>query len=287
MFRFLTFLSIGAYFNLAFAKPSLPFHYTETGNLKAPSIVFVHAFPMNEKMWDAQVEALKKNYRVLTIDIRGFGKSKPTHPYTLEFVVDDIIALLDHLKIEKTVLCGLSMGGFVGLRAAQRNPERFNGIVLANTKSEPDLDSSKMGRYKGIKLIEEKGLSVFVDEFITKSLAQSTVGNQSPVFIKAKEIALRNKISGVEAGLLALTSRTDTTPDLDKIKIPTLILHGELDTVIPMASAKALNEKIPGSKFYVIPKAGHLSNLDKPDEFNAKLLEFLKRLNLEVTANSI
>lgn len=270
---FVIFCSLSAY-----TKP-LPFHYTETGNLRGPSVVFVHAFPMNEKMWDDQVAALKKDYRVITLDIRGFGKSKLSHPYTLEFVVDDVITLLDHLKIEKTVLCGLSMGGFVALRAVQRNPERFRGIVLADTKSEPDLDSSRLGRYKGIKLIEEKGLSEFVDEFITKSLAPSLDGKKPSTFLKAKKIAMNNKISGVQAGLLALTSRTDTSADLGKIQTPTLILQGELDAVIPMSSAKALNEKIAGSKFFIISKAGHLSNLENPKEFNERLIEFLTGLN--------
>jgi len=256
----------------------ISFHYTETGNLRGPAVVFVHAFPMSEKMWDDQVAALQKDYRVITLDIRGFGQSKLHHPYTLEFVVDDVIALLDHLKIEKTVLCGLSMGGFVGLRAVQRNPDRFRGLVLADTKSEPDLDSSKIGRYKGIKSIEEKGLSAFVDEFVGKSLAPSVDGEKSLIFVKAKKIAMKNKVSGVEAGLLALTSRTDTSADLGKIQVPTLILQGELDAVILMTSAKLLNEKIQGSKFSVIPKAGHLSNLDNPKEFNSKLIEFLEGL---------
>lgn len=279
MSRLLTVLLILFSFDFALPKAVPSFHYTEVGNPKRLAVLLIHAFPMNEKMWDQQVAALKKDYRVLTLDIRGFGRSELNHPYTLEFVVDDVIELLDHLKIDKAVICGLSMGGFVALRAVQRNPERFRGVVLADTKSEPDLDSSRLGRYKGIRLIEEKGLSVFVDEFISKSLAPMPDGKKSPTFTTAKSIAMANKVSGVEAGLLALTTRTDTSPELGKIQVPTLILQGELDSVIPMEAAKALNEKIRDSKLIVIPGAGHLSNLDNPQEFNAKLSAFLMGLD--------
>lgn len=258
---------------------ALPFHYTDTGNPQGSAVMFVHAFPLTEQMWEDQVTALKKDYRILTLDIRGFGQSELGHPYTLESVVDDVISLLDHLKIQKSVLCGLSMGGYVALRTVQRNPDRFRALILADTKSEPDLDSSKLGRYKAIQAIEEKGLAAFVDDFIGKSVAPPTDGTKSSAFVRAQKIALTNKASAVEAGLLALISRTDTTADLGKINIPTLILQGELDSVIPMSSAKDLNQKIPGSKFFVISKAGHLSNLDNPQEFNAKLVEFLAGLD--------
>ena len=257
---------------------TLPFHFTDTGNPQGPSVVFVHAFPMSEKMWDDQVSALKKDYRILTFDVRGFGRSELRHPYTLEFVVDDLISMIDHLKIEKTVLCGLSMGGYVALRAVQRNPNRFHALVLADTTSEPDSDSAKLGRYKAIQTIEEKGLATFVDEFIAKSLAPHADQKKSPAFARAHEIAMANNPAALEAGLLALISRTDTSADLGKIKIPTLILHGDQDSVIPLSAATALNQKIPGSKIFVITQAGHLSNLDNPQEFNAKLIEFLAAL---------
>ena len=101
-------------------------NFQEFGSENEASIFFLHAFPFSQHMWHEQVMALKKSFRVMTFDIRGLGKSKISHPYTLEFIVDDLIALMDNRKIKKTILCGLSMGGYVALRAVERHPERFS-----------------------------------------------------------------------------------------------------------------------------------------------------------------
>jgi 3-oxoadipate enol-lactonase len=263
------------------ASPSLKLahvSYSETGNSQGIPIVFIHAFPLNKKMWDGQAAFLKNDARVITFDIRGLGDSELTSPYTLEFVVDDLISLLDQLKIKKAVVCGLSMGGFVALRAVERNPERFMGLILADTKSEPDSDTSKLGRYQALKTIQEKGQATFVDTFLKSALAPTTLKNQPAILKQSKDLAEMNNASGISAAVLALTSRTDTTPELGKIHVPTMILQGEFDTVIPLASAQSLHDKIPKSTFFIIPSAGHLSNLENPDQFNSHLSQFIHDL---------
>lgn len=250
--------------------------YTDSGKQDGTPVLFIHAFPLNQQMWADQVEALKNNFRVITFDVRGLGKSELTGPYTLEFIVDDVINLLDKLKIKKVVVCGLSMGGYVALRAIQRNPDRFMGLVLADTKSEPDTDASKLGRYNAIKTINEKGLSFYANSFLQSSIAQTTQEDRSKILAKAMSMAESNSPNAVSAAALALISRTDTSADLAKINVPTLILQGEFDSVIPMAAAKSLNEKIKNSVLAVIPNAGHLSNLENPAAFNEQLLVFLK-----------
>jgi len=252
----------------AIASPAV--NYTDGGKKQGVPVVFIHAFPLNQRMWDDQVSVLKHSARVVTFDIRGLGKSKSQGPYTLEFVVDDLISLMDQLKIDKAVVVGLSMGGFVALRAAERNPDRILGLVLADTKAEADSDKSKLGRYEALKVIKDKGLKTLVEDFVKKSLSPDTKAFKDTV-----DIAMKNSADGVSAALLALTSRTDTTAGLASIHVPTVILQGENDMVIPLESAKVLNEKIPGSRFFIIPKAGHLSNLDNPQAFNVKLTEFV------------
>ena len=247
--------------------------YVDTGNPHGVPVVLVHAFPLNQRMWDSQVAALKKLNRVI---IRGLGKSDLESPYTLEFVVDDLIEILDRLKIDKTVICGLSMGGFVALRAIERNPERFSGLVLADTKSEPDSDISKIGRYKALKTIQEQGLNTFVEGFLKSSLTPETLTQRPQIFENAKSVAETNTSAGVSAALLALTSRTDTSGSLSEIRVPTLILQGEFDSVIPLDSAKSLHDKIKGSTFSIVTKAGHLSNLENPEFFNKQLLSFMR-----------
>jgi 3-oxoadipate enol-lactonase len=254
---------------------SLHIDYRDTGNPNGTPIVLIHAFPMNQRMWDLQVEFLQQTARVITFDIRGLGKSELRGPYTLEFIVDDLIALLDQLKIKKAIVCGLSMGGFVALRAAERNPERILGLVLADTKSEPDSDFSKLGRYRALKSIQEQGAKAYVNDFVRSGLAAGTISDRKDVFQGVKAIAESNRSEGVQAAILALTSRLDTTSGLSQIKVPTLILHGELDSVIPSSEAKLMHQKIEGSQFLIVPNAGHLSNLDNPDFFNERLKQFI------------
>lgn len=249
--------------------------YSDTETKSATTVILIHAYPLNKNMWTDQIEKLKGDFRVLALDIRGFGKSELRTPYTLENIVDDVIDLMNEKKIDKAIIAGLSMGGFVALRAIERNPERFQALILADTKSEPDSDESKLGRHIGLVKIEEDGVNKFTDSFIENALAQETMAKKPNVFIQASSIAKENKKEGVGAGLLALTSRTDTTAGLSKIKVPTLIIQGEFDTVIPMKAAVALNKKIKGSKLVVIPRVGHLSNLEDPEAFNRALIEFV------------
>ena len=257
------------------AESAFKLNYRDAGNPSGIPIVLVHAFPLSQGMWDAQVVALGKTARVITFDVRGFGGERAPEPYTLEFVVDDLIGLLDRLKIHKAVICGLSMGGFVALRAAERNPERVRALVLADTKSGPDSDSSKLGRYEALKTIRDRGLPIFLEPFLKRSLASETLADKPQVVEAARRLMEANSPAGVSAALLALTSRTDTTPSLGKIGVPTLIIHGEEDAVFPVAEARALQARIPGAQIFLIPGAGHLSNLEAPQAFNERMVRFL------------
>lgn len=249
--------------------------YSDTETKSETTVILIHAYPLNKNMWADQIEVLKKDFRVLALDIRGFGKSDLKFPYTLENIVDDVIDLMNFQKINQAIIAGLSMGGFVALRAIERNPERFQALILANTKSESDSDEAKLGRYKGLVKIDKEGVNEFTDSFIKNALSKETMAEKPKVFARASSIANESKKEGIAAGLLALTSRTDTTEGLSSIKVPTLIIQGEFDSVIPMKAAVALNEKIKGSKLVIVPRVGHLSNLEDPEAFNRALIEFV------------
>lgn len=249
--------------------------FTNTGKSTGIPVVLIHAFPMNKTMWDDQIKALEEEFRVITFDIRGLGQSKSHYPYTMEFIVDDLIELLDQLKIQKAVIGGLSMGGYIAQRAYQRNPERVSALILANTKSEADNDEGKLARYKAIKTIDEKGLPIFLESFLKNAMAPDA----SLIAVdRATNIAKSNSPEAVCAATLALMSRTDTTAQLKNISVPTLIVHGEKDAVIPMTAAQNMHVQIKNSKLVVIPNAGHFSNLENPEAFNQHLLGFLKEL---------
>ncbi len=252
-------------------------YFVDQGSRQAAPIVLIHAFPLNHTMWNSQISILSEKYRVIAYDIRGHGESDVGDgQYTIELFVDDMIALLDHLKIKKTNLCGLSMGGYIALRALERHPERFSALVLSDTQSEADSDEAKVKRSGAIQLIKEKGLAAFAEGFVKSAFAPATFTDNPEVIQAVKEMILKNSPLGICGALLAMATRTDTTAVLNKTKIPTLILVGEKDQITPLSAATSMKENIPNAQLHVISCAGHLSHLENPTEFNRRLLVFLE-----------
>lgn len=233
-------------------------------------------------MWKGQTQLLRdrKNLRVVTFDLRGHGKSDVGDgQYTIELFVDDLIALLDYLKITKTILCGFSMGGYITLRAIERNPDRFNALVLCDTMSAADSNEAKIKRANSVKLVKNEGVGRFADGFLKAVFAPETFESRPDIVSEIKMTILSNSPLGICGGLLAMAGRTDTTEALSKINVPTLILVGEQDGVTPPGAAKSMHDRILNSKLHLIKDAAHMSNLENPVMFNEKLTEFLDRID--------
>jgi len=254
-------------------------YYAEGGNSTGAPVVLVHGFPFSHEMWKPQVDALSSKYRVVVYDVRGHGQSDAGDgQYTLEFLVDDLVGLLDHLKIDKAIVCGLSMGGYIALRAIERNPERFRALVLCDTRSEPDSNDAKLKRAAAIKTVKQQGAAAFAEGFVKAVVASETFPSRPETVEMIKNIIRRNPPVGICGALLALASRTDTTAGLSQISVPMLILVGEHDALTPPSTAKAMQERIRGAELHIIPHAAHMSNLENPAEFNGQLLAFLEKL---------
>lgn len=248
----------------------------EDNRLPGTPVVFIHGFPFGRAMWKPQVEALAAARRVVTYDVRGHGESDAGDgQYTIELFVDDLMALLDGLKIEKAVLCGLSMGGYVALRAAERHPGRVAALVLCDTKSEPDGNEAKLKRAKTMEAVKRHGVEKFAADFVKTVVGETTLKNHSAVVEAAAALIRGNKASGVAGTLLALAARTDTTPALASMDFPALLLVGAEDKLTPPAASEAMKRHLPNASLHVIPGAGHLSNLENAAAFNEKLLAFL------------
>ena len=254
-------------------------NYVERGMPQGLPVVFVHGFPFNHAMWEPQMLTLPNEYRAIAYDVRGHGESDVADGiYSIEFFVDDLIALLDHLVLKQVVLCGLSMGGYIALRAIERHPDRFKGLVLCDTRSEADPTEAKVKRSASIKAVKTNGVKAFAEGFVKAVFAPQTFEKNPAAVEKIKSAIVGNSPLGICGTLLALASRTDTSASLPNIKVPTLILVGEQDAITPVAASQAMNEKIQGSELHVIPNAAHMSNLENTEAFNAALLKFLKRL---------
>jgi 3-oxoadipate enol-lactonase len=253
--------------------------YTEEGPGDGLPVVFLHGFPFNHAMWLEQLQAINGFCRAVAYDIKGHGMSDVGDGlYSVEAHVDDLLALLDALHIEKTVIVGLSMGGYITLRALERNPERFCAAVLCDTRSEADTDKGREGRFAGVKTVKREGSGVFADNFVKAIFSESSLSRRPEAVKKIHQIIESTPPLSIAGTLLALASRTDTTASLERIQIPALILVGENDVVTPVEAARKMHERIRGSELHIIPGAGHMSNLENPEVFNEKLVAFLRRV---------
>jgi 3-oxoadipate enol-lactonase len=251
----------------------------ETGNPHGTPVLFVHGFPFSHEMWKPQLEVVGRSYRAITYDIRGHGMSDiGDGQYSIESHVDDLFGLIDHLTLGKVVIVGLSMGGYITLRALEREQDRFLAAVLCDTRAEADSNEGKLRRFASVVAVKRSGSTAFAENFVKAVFAPGTF-SANPVAIAAIRTIIEHtpplSIAGTQ---LALASRTDTTGSLSAIRIPTLILVGEQDLTTPPEASRFMHERIQGSELHIIPGAAHMSNLENTREFNAHLLSFLQRV---------
>jgi pimeloyl-ACP methyl ester carboxylesterase len=253
-------------------------NYIEYRPSQGLPVIFIHGFPFSHKMWGPQMHELPKDIHAIAYDVRGHGSSDVGDgQFTIELFVDDLIALLDHLGLEKAVLCGLSMGGYIALRAIERHPNRIKGLVLCDTKSEPDLNEEKIKRTSSIKAAKSAGVSAFADDFVKAVFWPKTFENNPEAVEFIKELIRANSLLGICGTLLALASRTDITQNLSSINVPTCIIVGEYDLVTTPFCAQRMHKAISGSELHILSNAGHMSNLENTKDFNENLITFLKK----------
>lgn len=251
------------------------------GENKKKSVVFVHGFPFDKSTWNEQAALLSGDHFVATFDIRGHGESAAgSGQYLVEMFVDDLISLMDHLGIERACICGLSMGGYTALRAIDREPQRFSGLVLCDTKSSPDTNAAKLNRYNQIRTILEGKKPQFADGQIKALFAPGSLERRKESVEKVRGIIESTSDAGLIGVLIALAARMDMTETLTKITAPTLIVVGEEDKVTPPSEAEAMHAALRNSRLVKIGGAGHLSNLENPAGFNRALLDFLSANDL-------
>jgi len=250
--------------------------YIDEGSINAPTIIFIHGFPLNKLMWEKQIEILKKNYRVITYDIRGHGNSDDGDgDFSIELFVTDLLSLMDTLKIDKTILCGFSMGGYIALNAIENYPERFNALILCDTNCTEDKPEAKENRMKAIESIKEKGLEQYAEESLKKLFAPVSISKHTEKIAIVREMIMKTSEQSLFKTLHALAERKETCTKLHGLKVPVLILVGKEDSITPPDVALSMHEKIKGSIIHIIDHAGHLSNLENSKEFNNQLASFL------------
>jgi len=250
--------------------------YEVNGPRTGTPVVLIHGFPFSKEMWKPQVEVLKNKYYTVSYDVRGHGRSGTGDgQYTLELFVDDFIALLDHLRIGRAVVAGLSMGGYIALRAIERHPERFRGLILADTRSEADSNEGKISRANQARKVKADGMKKFAETFVAGLFFKETFQRNPHMIDEITSVIAHTSPLAVAGTFIALAARTDTTASLYTMKVPALILVGRHDSLTPPSASSAMKEKIPNAEMFILPKAAHMSNLENAEEFNRRLLEFL------------
>ena len=245
-------------------------NYLDQGD--GPAILLIHAFPLNHTMWQPQVAVLASRFRVIAPDIRGFGESAPPAPWTIEEMCDELAEFLDKLNVKTCALAGVSMGGYIGLPFYLKYPDRVRQIILANTRARADNDAEKAARTEMIAALEQHGAGILPDRMLPRLLKP----NPSPEVVHLVRGMMAN-VSAAAAiyAVMAMRDRPDSTPLLHRVKSPALVVAGEHDVITNIDECRSIAEAIPGAQFALISNAGHLSNLENPDEFNRALMGFL------------
>lgn len=251
--------------------------YTDEGPENAPAIIFIHGFPFSKEMWNKQMEWLNEKFRVIAYDIRGHGKSYAgTDDFSIELFVKDLLSLMDAMEIEKTTLCGLSMGGYIALNAIENHPDRFDALVLCDTQCLADSPEGKKKRMNTVESIREKGVEKFADESLKNFFAQETFTTKKEVIAGIRETIVNTTEESIIKTLLALSKRKETCSKLPEINVPVLILVGKEDKITPPEAAQFMHKKISNSELFILENAGHLSNLENPEKFNELLKRFFE-----------
>lgn len=251
-------------------------NFEETGT--GIPVVFLHAFPLDCSMWQPQREALSNKYRVLCLDLPGFGGSTVgTKPFTIDGVADGVAEFLDVLAVkEQIVLGGLSMGGYIALAFARRHASRLRALVLANTRGEPDDDTARINRDKMIAFAGEHSAAEVTEMMLPRLLGETTRTTRPEVVESIRSIGSRQTSLAIVAALRALRDRPDAVPGLAAISVPTLVIAGMEDAITTPEIMTRLAQGIPGSKMEVLNQSGHLSNRETPEAFNHALQNFLQ-----------
>jgi len=246
-----------------------------------PVVVLLHGFSLDRSMWSQQKSSIGAIYRLILPDLRGHGSTAaPEGIYNVDAMADDVLELLDGLQIhEPVVLGGLSMGGYIALSIAARHPERLKALMLINTKASADTPEAATVREQLARQVEAEGdVHSVVATMLPKLFARGTFEHHPEVVTRLQNQMARTPARAVAGTLRGLAIRPDRTDDLKKIQVPTLILAGSEDALIPLDESDLMARQLTGARRVVIPESGHLSPLENPRATDAAILEFLESL---------
>lgn len=252
--------------------------HSDHGPRTATTVILLHGWPLDHRMWRAQKEALERaGFRVVVPDLRGLGKAPAGRGNaTMREYAGDVLRLADRAGVGKFVLGGFSMGGYVALEVARQAPERLKGLLLVDTRAEPDTEEARAGRAATAQKVLAQGSQVASDMMLPKLLTSAAPPQLRD---EVRDMMLSQPPAGIAQALGAMASRADARPLLATLRVPTLVLVGQDDAVTPPEAAKVLEAGIAGARYSVIQGAAHLTPMERADEVSDAIVRWLKELH--------
>ncbi len=242
-------------------------------------ILFIHGFPLSRAIWQPQIEALAKNFRVIAPDLRGHGESAaPAGVYNMSTFADDLDALIEARQCGPVVLAGHSMGGYISFAFYRRYPQKVRGLALFCTRAGADSEEGKAGRENLAQRAEREGAAAVAEQMLPKMLAATTTASRPELVTHVRQIMLATSINGLAGSLRGMAARPSSLDLLSKIAVPALVIAGAGDLIIPIQEAEMMAQGIPNAPLHLISNAGHLASLENPAEVNARLRDFLGKI---------
>ena len=252
--------------------------YDDIGS--GPAVLLMHGFPLNRALWrPQQADLVAAGYRVVAPDLRGFGESDETDaPCSMDQFADDMVALLEHLEVAQAVVVGMSMGGYLLFNLLERYPQYVAAAVFLVTSSVADDETVRLQRLQLAEDCRKYGPQTVADRLHPALFAPGTLETRPKLGEEVYRWMVNTGSRGLVAGLLAMRDRRDATPLLSCITTPTLVIGAAEDQTCPLEHARMIANGISGSRFVVIEDAGHLANLEQPNQVNHYLLDFLRQV---------
>lgn len=244
-------------------------------------VLLVHGFPFDHTMWAGQIDVLCSEYRVLAVDLRGFGRSWVSHvsAVTMEQFADDLNTMLDVLGVDEPIVyCGLSMGGYIGFQFWRKCGARLRGLVLCDTRAAADSAEAAASRHAMADRVLAEGPGPLVETMLPRLFAEQTRKERPELVAGLQRVMMGNSPQGIAAAARGMAARPDMTGALGEIGCPALVVVGQEDAISTPAEMRGMAEPIRGSTFAEVPCAGHMSPLENAAAFNVAILDFLATL---------
>ncbi|GAB4298980.1 MAG: alpha/beta fold hydrolase [Desulfuromonadia bacterium] len=240
-------------------------------------VILLHGFPLCRHLFRPQINSLvEAGFRVITPDLRGFGESDaPEAPYGMDLFADDLISLMDHLQIPRAIIGGMSMGGYILCNILARHPERVQAAIFLQTRPNADDEAGKQRRLDLARKARELGPQVVADTFIPLLFTDESLATRPNLVKEVANWMMSTSTNGLCGGLLAMRERPDYTERLAGFTLPSLVVGGGMDKLIPPSVTEGYAARLPKGRVIIVEGAGHLANIEAPNEVNQAILEFL------------